>query len=113
MKQTITICEICGKKAENEEQLRKENWIRIKGGMFKGIEIWLNKPRKKDGSYMHHVGWRDREYDFFPHRKRWSCISRTDYEPLLLLKKRPWHLRERTAGQRWEHNRNLPSASPL
>lgn len=68
MEKKISICEICGKRAEDEKQKRKENWLQIRGDICGGISTWLEKPRiKKEGvveSFMHTVGWRSRTYDF-------------------------------------------------
>ena len=55
-------CEYCKKRVKSEAELRKENWIRIKGGSLGGIEIWLCKPIKL--SYMYHLGWQSRTFDF-------------------------------------------------
>ena len=64
METKVSICEICKKEAKDEKQKRIENWIRLDGGSCQGIHIWLEKPRMKNGSFMHSVGWKDREYDF-------------------------------------------------
>lgn len=68
MEKEITECEICKKVAKDEKQKRAENWLVMYGGILHGISTWLEKPRvKKKGvanTYMHTVGWKDREYDF-------------------------------------------------
>ena len=68
MEKQIFVCEKCGKIAQDQKQLRKENWLMISGGILKGIEIWLDKPRKhKEGvsdSFMIHIGWKERDYHF-------------------------------------------------
>lgn len=64
MENKVWHCEMCEKIATSEAQKRKEHWLELKGGILAGIEIWLDKPRKKNGGYMHHVGFRDRDYDF-------------------------------------------------
>jgi hypothetical protein len=57
-------CELCSAKAANEKQLRKENWLRIRGGSLAGVSVWLDTPRNAGGSMMLTVGWQDKEYDF-------------------------------------------------
>lgn len=68
MEKTISICEICGKRAEDEKQKRKENWIQTSGGTNQCIYVWLEKPREAgkgtSGNYMHSVGWQSRTYHF-------------------------------------------------
>ena len=68
MEKKISVCEICGKKADDERYKRKENWLRMQGGGLHGISVWLEKPRsRKKGvcdAFMLHVGYQDREYDF-------------------------------------------------
>ena len=68
MEQTICKCEMCKKVAKDEKQKRHENWIEVDGGLLKGIQVWLEKPRKhKKGitaSFMIHIGWQERLYHF-------------------------------------------------
>jgi len=68
MEKKISVCEICKKVAKDDKQKRKENWLKINGGCTYGISVWLEKPRvHKRGvadSFMHTVGWQNREYDF-------------------------------------------------
>jgi hypothetical protein len=68
MEKTIYICENCKKVAESEKELRKENWLEIRGDITHGIKVWLDKPRKhKDGvpdSFMLTVGYKERDYHF-------------------------------------------------
>ena len=68
MEKKIYICENCKKVAQDEKQLRKENWLQIRGDITHGLRIWLDQPRKhKKGvsdSYMLTIGSQDREYHF-------------------------------------------------
>jgi len=68
MKKEIYVCENCKKVANNEKQLRKENWLQINGGATCGISVWLDKPRiHKKGvsdSFALTIGWQEREYHF-------------------------------------------------
>ena len=64
MRKDFYICEICGKKAFSEKDLRLGNWIRVQGGTCKGIEVWLEKPREKGRSFMLSIGYQERDYDF-------------------------------------------------
>jgi hypothetical protein len=68
MEKKIYVCENCKKIAENEKQLRKENWLELHGGATQGISIWLKNPRKhiKDvtDSFMLTIGWQGRDYHF-------------------------------------------------
>lgn len=51
-------CEICNKKAEDENQLRRENWIELNGE----LQVWLDKPKNK--AWIHSVGFEGRPYHF-------------------------------------------------
>ena len=68
MEKKIFECDNCKAIADDEAQLREENWISIHGGIDKGIRVWLKTPRKKikgvSESYIILVGWKDREYHF-------------------------------------------------
>ena len=64
MQLEIYRCEMCKKEARGEKQLRRENWLRINGGLLYGIEVWLETPRNAGGSFLHHVGYQDKRYDF-------------------------------------------------
>jgi hypothetical protein len=68
MEKIIYLCENCGKSVNSEKELRRDNWLQIRGDSTHGIGVWLEKPRKhKDGvpdSYMLTIGWQDREYHF-------------------------------------------------
>jgi len=57
-------CEICEKRVFSKEELRKENWLEMGGGMLGGIMVWLDKPRCRGGGYIHRVGLTSREYHF-------------------------------------------------
>jgi predicted metal-binding protein len=59
-KKTVTICNVCGKESQNEEQQRHENWLQLKGQ----LNVWLERPRAKGSNYMHSVGWKDQGEDF-------------------------------------------------
>jgi len=64
MKREYYKCEMCRKEARGEKQLRKENWLRIKGGLGSGVHVWLSKPREKNAGYMIHIGYAKKDYDF-------------------------------------------------
>jgi hypothetical protein len=68
MEKKIYLCENCKKVAEDEKQLRRDNWLQIRGDATHGISVWLEKPRKhKKGvsdSFMLTIGWQNRDYHF-------------------------------------------------
>ena len=64
MELKTTKCEMCPKVAKDNAQLRKENWLRIRGGSSTGIMVWLEKPRKVHTEYVLTVGVDGRDYDF-------------------------------------------------
>lgn len=64
MENKVWRCEMCEKVATSETQKRKEHWLELKGGTLAGIRVWLDKPRRATGGYMHYVGFRNRDYDF-------------------------------------------------
>lgn len=68
MEKKIYVCENCKAVAQDEKEMRKKNWLQLKGGSTQGVNVWLDKPRKtKKGvsdSYMITVGWQSRDYHF-------------------------------------------------
>jgi len=69
MEKLIYLCENCKKVAQNEKELRKNNWLQMRGDSTHGISVWLDKPRKKhkegySDSFMLTVGWQSRDYHF-------------------------------------------------
>ena len=68
MEKKIYVCENCKAVAQDEKEMRKKNWLQMRGDATHGISVWLEKPRKiKKGtsaSYMLTVGWQSRDYHF-------------------------------------------------
>lgn len=68
MEKKIYVCEKCKKAAQDEKEMRKDNWLMLRGDSTHGISVWLENPRKvKKGftaSYMLTVGWQGRDYHF-------------------------------------------------
>ena len=82
MEKKISVCEICSKRAEDEKQKRRENWLTMNGGCVHGISVWLEKPRRhKKGvseAYVHTVGLQYRAYDFCSIKCSLKALERKD-----------------------------------
>ena len=55
-----TACNVCGVEAKDETQKRHENWITLEGE----IRVGLEKPRTKNGGFVHSIGFGNHRADF-------------------------------------------------